>query len=433
VAIGIGLLLTVLTVAFNLVLADRLDRDARGVAEARASAELSSLTVSKGHIHLADAPDEGSPDTQLWVFQGRTPLEEPRAASAGDDHAATALAEAAPSSRNVTSTNTRLLALPVIQSRKRVGAVVAGVSLTPYEETRNTALIASVALAVAIFVAVALAASWLISKALGPVAHMTRQAAEWSEHDVDRRFSLGAPRDELTQLAATLDRLLERLSASLRHEQRLSAEISHELRTPLASIAADAQYALRHADLSPDGRATVENILRCASRMARTLDTLIAAARAQLDPRRATSDATECARAALEASGHMNLAGRRASVRGLSGVRVAVEQDLVERVLVPLIENARRHAAQSVEVAVARAGSEVLFTVTDDGEGVPEDRLEDIFEPGRRAGDGAVATASAGLGLGLALARRLARSAGGEVRAEASDHGGCFTVRLPAA
>ena len=80
---------------------------------------------------------------------------------------------------------------------------------------------------------------------------MTRQAAEWSEHDLERRFSQGPPRDEFTTLAATLDGLLDRVAASLRHEQMLTAELSHELRTPLTAISAEAQYALRHGDGDP--------------------------------------------------------------------------------------------------------------------------------------------------------------------------------------
>jgi signal transduction histidine kinase len=252
VTAGIFVLLVLLTVVFNVVLANRLEGDARGVAQARATAGLGSLSVSGGHIRVTDAPDERSPDAQLWVFQGASALEHPQSAPSANESAAVALAEAAPAHADVHSTHTRLVALPIVQGGTRLGAVVAGVSLRPYEQTRHTALVASLALSVAVFVAVALAAGWLISKALGPVARMTRQAADWSEHDLERRFALGPPRDELTQLAATLDRLLERLSASLRHEQRLSAELSHELRTPLASIAADAQYALRHSELSDE-------------------------------------------------------------------------------------------------------------------------------------------------------------------------------------
>jgi signal transduction histidine kinase len=432
VTAGIFVLLVLLTVVFNVVLANRLEGDARGVAQARATAGLSSLSVSGGHVRVSDAPDERSPDAQLWVFQGASALEHPQSAPPANESAAVALAEAAPAHADVRSTHTRLVALPIVQGGKRLGAVVAGVSLRPYEQTRHTALVASLALSVAVFLAVALAAGWLISKALGPVARMTRQAADWSEHDLERRFALGPPRDELTELAATLDRLLERLSASLRHEQRLSAELSHELRTPLASIAADAQYALRHSELSDEARGIVEGILAASTRMARTLDTLMAAARAQLDPRGATSDGAAAARAALEAFG--DRAALTVSLQVTSpDVRVAVEQDLVERMLAPLIENALRHAESGVVVTVARDGGFVELAVCDDGAGVASDELEAIFEPGRRASVAPTATVSTGAGLGLALARRLARSAGGEVRAEDSAVGGRFSVRLPAA
>jgi signal transduction histidine kinase len=429
-----GLLLAALTLAFNLVLADRLDGDANGVAQARATAALSSLSVRAGGLRLPDAPDERSPDPELWVFQGQTALERPRAAPLGTEREAALLAALAPARGDVRSAHTRLFALPVIQSGHRFGAVVAGVALAPYEQTQSTALVASIALAVAVFLAVALSAAWLISKALSPVARMTRQAAEWSEHDLDRRFSAGPAHDELTQLAATLDSLLERLSASLRHEQRLSAELSHELRTPLASILADAQYALRHTELSREGRESIEHIAAAGARMGRTLDTLIAAARAQLDPRRATSDAAACARTALDAGTPAEPDGVSSLVRlHAPGARVAVERDLVERILAPLIENARRHACASVEVEIARDGQGVLFTVADDGTGVPEPDLEAIFEPGRRRLGSATATLSTGAGLGLALSRRLARSAGGDVWAQASERGGHFVVRLPVA
>src|SRR5262249_20771003 len=84
-----------LTLSFNLVLGDRLDNDANGVAQARASAELASLQVSRGRIRLPEAPDELSPDIQIWVFEGVHGLERPHTAVA-NDIAATAAASRAP-------------------------------------------------------------------------------------------------------------------------------------------------------------------------------------------------------------------------------------------------------------------------------------------------------------------------------------------------
>jgi signal transduction histidine kinase len=429
---GIGVVLAALVLAFNLVLADRLDSEADSVVQARASAEVSSLQVTGGRIALPEAPDEGNPEAQVWVFQGGRALEQPRPSP--NDPAATALAARAPATADVALTDARLYALLVAQAGRRVGAVVAGISLAPYQQTRRTALIASLIFALVVLAAVALSARWLIDRALRPVASMTRQAADWSEHDLDRRFALGPARDELTQLASTLDGLLERLAASLRHEQRLSAEISHELRTPLASIVAEAQYALRHGRQTDESRATLEHILQSGRQLGRTLDTLMAAARAQLDPRRATSDARACAQAAIAAIDREAL---EANVRApRRPVKAAVEPQLLERILAPLIDNAARHARHWIQIMIELEGEDVRFTVRNDGPGVADENREAIFEPGLRSDTtGTVVSApiSPGVGLGLALCRRLARTAGGEVYAQPSDAGARFVVLLPAA
>jgi signal transduction histidine kinase len=330
--------------------------------------------------------------------------------------------------------DTRLYAVPVVRDGRRLGTVVSAVSLRPYGETQRTALVASVIVALAALAAVAAVAGWLISRALRPVSLMTSQAADWSERDLDRRFSLGEPHDELTQLAATLDGLLDRLAATLRHEQRFSAELSHELRTPLTNVIAEAQFALRHARDTDEYRAGFEQVLQSANQMNRILDTLMAAARAQLDPQRTTSDVMVCARAAID--GCAALAVEHGIEIALDGAptRAAADADLVERILAPLIENACLYGRSHVQVSVRKECAQVLCTVEDDGPGVAHSERDAIFEPGRRGGPGAsTATATRGAGLGLALARRLARTAAGDVDVAADGPGGSFVVRLQAA
>src|SRR5207244_3080930 len=109
-------------------------------------------------------------------------------------------------------------------------------------------------------------------------------------------------------------------------------------------------------------------------------------------------------------------------------VRVAADEELVERVLFPLIENGCRYAEGEVSVEIAADGRRARITVRDDGPGVTTDEVAKIFDPGER---GSAATGdSPGAGLGLALARRLARQVGGDVVAEAAP-GGRFTAELP--
>jgi two-component system, OmpR family, heavy metal sensor histidine kinase CusS len=91
-----------------------------------------------------------------------------------------------------------------------------------------------------------------------------------------------------------------------------------------------------------------------------------------------------------------------------------VDPEVVERIVVPLLENAGRYARSRVTVDAERVDGRVVVTVADDGPGVPADARESVFEPGVRAG---LDTGHSGAGLGLPLARRLARAAGGDVTA----------------
>lgn len=419
-----------LIIAFNVVLRSRLDGEANDLARAQAAAQLGTLQLAHGRIRLPEAPDGRSPDVEVWVFGGGSALERPHTSRA-NDAAASRLARRAPSFANVSSTDTQLYAAPVGEGRP-VGAVVVGVSLRAFEETAHTALIASVILAGVILLLVLIAARWLIERALHPVAAMTRQASEWSEHDLDGRFAPSGANDEIARLAETLNGLLERLSASLRHEQRLSAEISHELRTPLTHVIAEAQHAQRYG-LQDE---TLQRILDGARTLSQTLDTLMSAARAEHSPHGARADAVAAAAAALNAVRGLRSPEEVTLSLDASGpVWVHAEAPLVERILAPLVENAIRHADRALVIRVRREDDAVRLSVEDDGPGVPPAEREAIFIPGHRGPAGAAGTvvSASGSGLGLALCRRLAASAGGEVRLEPGGDGARFTVRLPAA
>jgi signal transduction histidine kinase len=353
-------------------------------------------------------------------------LERPRT-GARDQRAAFSLVGGPRRYLDVAATDTRLYAAPIVRGGHRAGTLVTGISLAPYERSQHTALIASLVFASLVLVALVLAAHWVVGRALRPVAGMTEAAADWSEHDLDQRFAVGEPHDELTRLAATLDGLLDRLAASLRREQRFSSELSHELRTPLANLLAETELALRRDRSGESYRAALMAIRRSAEQMSRILETLISAARADPGLGRGTSDGGAVARRA--ATGADGRPGVRVEVAAPDGaLRVGADGEVVERILAPLVENARRHARSRVTIGVRRDGSTAAFVVADDGRGVAEADRERIFEPGV-----SVNGSHGGAGLGLALARRLALAAGGDLRCLPDPGGARFELRLPAA
>ena len=435
--LAVVLLATVLaliaTIAgFNLLLASRLDATADDLLRTQVNTELAEVDVQQGRLTVPDFPREGAViDEPVWIFAGRRAIERPRHLLTLNREAL-ALAGGPQRTVDVPDRSVRLLAVPVRSGGRQVGTVVAAVSMTPYRRTRDLALVTSLGVAVALLVLVLVATRWVLAAGLRPVARMTAQAAEWSENDLDRRFDLGPPHDELTQLAATLDGLLGRLAAGLRHEQRFSAELSHELRTPLTRMRAQAQLALAD-DLPEDQRDAWAAVLRSSGAMAETLDALLAGARADARPRPGIADARHAAEVVADRFRPIAAErGVRIAVEGIDGgLRAGVDQELLERLLQPLVDNACRYAMSEVTIAVGRASGRVVYEIADDGPGVADDERERIFEPAVRGSAGTALRE--GTGLGLALARRLARAAGGSVEALERDDGACFAVRVPPA
>ncbi|MDQ2967923.1 MAG: ATP-binding protein [Actinomycetota bacterium] len=424
VVVSLAAVLAGVVLVFNVLLDRSLSHNADERARARAAVALAEIRTVNERLTVRNGPEAVGSDASVWIFSPGLVVEAPRAD--------TVLAKAAgtmngtgPRFQDVAGK--RLYAAPIISRGKRLGTVVSAVSLEPYEDSSRAALIASLALAGIVLVAVALGASWVLAASLSPVARMTAQAEQWSDRSLGKRFALGEPYDELTQLAATLDGLLDRLEASLRHEQRFSAELSHELRTPLARLIASADLALRRERTPEEYRAALADVRRAGGSLTRTVDALVAAARLEAGGARGTSDAFAVADEAAEACA--GLAAKRGVELTVEPpaqpIRLGIELELAERILQPLVENGCRHGRTFVHVSMARTGGGVVYSIVDDGAGVDTSDRERIFEPGVR-GRNAI---GAGAGLGLALAQRLARSAAGEV--ELLD--GHFVVRLPAA
>lgn len=414
------------TYGFNALFERTTSRDATALLRAQADSELGLLDVHGRTFSLVERSDDAIGDARVWIFRDGRAIERPRA-SPSTAAAVASVARRAPTTLDVPRADERLMAVPIVAGGRRAGTLVTGISLAPYEETRRTALIGSLAFALTLLALVGIAVWWLLRSALAPVARMTQQAAAWSEHDLDHRFDLGEPHDELTRLGATLDALLDRLAASLRHERRFSAEVSHELRTPLAKLIAETELALRRARSGGEYRRTLETVLDTGHQIARIVEALVAAARDAAGPR-GIADAASVAHAVADAVEHSARShGVSVEVRDPArALRVGVDPDLAERILHPVVENACRYGRSAVRVELARDGAGVVFSVRDDGPGVEPGEEERIFQPAVRGSAGA--TAGGGAGLGLALARRLARSAAGDVEVD----GDAFVVRLPA-
>jgi signal transduction histidine kinase len=415
--VGLGAVL----IAGNVLLEHRVDSEATGLLRGRAEAQVAALAVTPAHVRVRETANDTVLDRRSWVLDADQVVERPAGASAALDRAAVALGRARRAAEQRGPAQTRLLAVPVWAPGRGdpAGAVVVALSVRPLEHLEQEVLLGSFVVAGLILLAGGLAIRSAVAGALRPVMQMTASAEDWGAHDLDRRFGLGPPRDELTGLAATLDHLLARIAASRRHEQRFAGDTAHELRTPLAGLRARAEHALgaRGPDADAERQAALRAVIERADALDRTIDTLLALARQELDP----------------ATGVVNLAAVAARFADVDVVaptdlpRAEGEPEVVYRALAPLVGNARRHARSRVTIELSPDGGRVRAAVRDDGPGLDPLLGDRAFDPGTRG----LGHGEDGAGLGLPLARRLARSCGGEVLV-GEGPGGCFVLVLPA-
>ncbi|MEA2192930.1 MAG: hypothetical protein QOI73_3051, partial [Solirubrobacteraceae bacterium] len=367
--------IAVLVVAFNVAIRDGLAHDVDGRQRAQAAAAATTTHVQDGKVVVRESPDDEAIDRQVWVFSGTRAVLRAQGSPAVQ-RAAAAMAGRDGDFADLPGEDGRLFAKALTRGGQRFGTVVVGQSLAAYDRTTEVALAGSVAMGVLLLAAV-LAVTWVATgRALMPVRAMARTAADWTAHDLDRRFGQGPRPDELGELAHAFDDLLDRVAASLRHEQRLSAELSHELRTPLARITAQAELLLRRDRPADERREALTSMLRSAEEMEGILTTLMAAARAD--------SGLGMGRSALAPTLERLAERWSAALQPPGQVHVGVDADIVERIVTPLLDNASRLARDRVVMRVLRGDGVVAIEVLDDGPGVLAAERDAVFEPGRR-------------------------------------------------
>ncbi|MEU0894294.1 sensor histidine kinase [Streptomyces massasporeus] len=273
-----------------------------------------------------------------------------------------------------------------------------------------------------LLLAVVAAVTWLVTRrALRPVEGIRREmAAITQSEDLARRVPEPDTHDEIARLASTTNETLAALETSVERQRRFVADASHELRSPIASLRTQLEVAAAHPDLL-DLDGAVEDTVRLQRLAADLL--LLARLDAGERPGGTRVDLAGLAREAAQ--------GRTGVTVDAEPVEVAGSRGQLGRVLANLLDNAQRHARSAVTVNVRREGDRAVVGVADDGDGVPEDDRERIFERFVRL-DAARSRDDGGAGLGLAIARDVAVRHGGTLTAGRGPAGGAlFELRLP--
>jgi signal transduction histidine kinase len=291
------------------------------------------------------------------------------------------------------------------------GALVVAVDAEAFTAARADLLSLLLVGLVAVVLAIAVLSWVLAGRALRSVTTLTEEAEGIRSGDLADGLPVPADDAELARLVGALNRMLARLHEGHARELAFAADAGHRLRTPVATLRAEAELALREPDAAQH-RAALRRIVRDADQLTVIVDRMLARNRSR-------AGTAEPVRSALESA-----AARWARQAGLLGVTftVALPTELTADiscpqlvdVVEPIVDNALRHTlgGGSVEMAVSvqQAGTRIAVDVTNTGPGIPSDLVPQIFDAWVSSRD-----ASEAGGLGLWLARETARDTGGEV------------------
>jgi two-component system sensor histidine kinase VanS len=291
-------------------------------------------------------------------------------------------------------------------------------------------------IALAIMTAVSIALGWLVAgRVLRPLRAMTATTQQISERNLDERLALSGPRDELKDLADTIDGLLARLEAHVGEQQRFAANASHELRTPLAITQTLLDVARN--DPNHDEGDLVDRLHAVNTRAIDLTEALLFLSRA--DQRTFTREHVDLSLIAEEATETLlSFAEKR-------GVRIETSGDmtptigshtLLLQMATNLVHNAIVHNLPeqgTVWVTTRAHSASAVLTVENTGEKLAPQLVATLAEPFQR-GTRRIRTDHAGIGLGLAIVNSITQAHDGTLSLTPRSAGGlCVTVQLPAA
>ncbi|MCR3718403.1 MULTISPECIES: HAMP domain-containing sensor histidine kinase [Prauserella salsuginis group] len=305
------------------------------------------------------------------------------------------------------------------------------------DEARGRVVIAG-GIAFCFVVAAAGILAWTFtSRVLQPLRDITGTAQRLSGESMGERIGEVATRDELAELAGTIDAMLDRLQAAFDTQRQFVANASHELRTPLAVIRTELDVTLSDEDADEAELRRMASVVRDATERAERLVTSLLLLARTDGAGIALTERVNVAEVAGRAWSVVEADARRRELTvdlRLAPALTTGDAALLERVAGNLLENAVRHNVDSgwIEVTTTAGDRWTTLTVRSSGALLDPETVKGLFEPFRRAG--VARTARHGAGLGLSIVRAAAEAHEGDVSAEPVVGGGLsVTVRLPAA
>jgi len=334
----------------------------------------------------------------------------------------------------------RFINFPVksFKGNKVRGVVQVGTSLEFVRESMSNLLVVFFILVPSLLFVAGVVGIFLAGKALKPIREIARTTRHITVNNLDERITVPVARDDVGQLAATINGMLDRLSLSFQKITQFTADASHELRTPLTIMRGELEIALRGERSAEDYLETLGSSLEEVERMSKIVNDLLLLSKSDMGQEVLRYDPVDLRLLLSNLLSHFKILADEHQIQ-LGSTFEEVEtvfgdQLRLRQLLVNLLTNAIRYTPVGGKINLALKGLDngVEIAIADTGIGIPVEDIPFIFDRFYRA-DKARSRQYGGSGLGLSIVKWIVDAHHGTIKVDSVvGEGSVFRVVLPA-
>lgn len=268
---------------------------------------------------------------------------------------------------------------------------------------------------------------FISGRALQPLADFSKKIEQVQAQNLsDSRIEENKVK-ELNQLSVSYNKMLDRLSEAFKVQRQFTANAAHELRTPLAlmQVQLDSYHSAKHPDNDASTNQTIQMVTEQNERLTKMVKTLLDMSELQTIARDETIALDDLIEEVLVDLEPLVQEKNITLINECNAVTLCGSDILIYRLVYNLVENAIKYNRinGSVTVKAFAKDKHIYLTVTDTGNGIPEDLKERVFEPFFRL-DKSRSRELGGVGLGLALVHEIVRVHDGSIQVKDNPSGG---------
>lgn len=275
---------------------------------------------------------------------------------------------------------------------------------------------------------------FLAKQVINPVARITKEVNRISASNLHNRLPDIKNSDEISDLTATFNNMLDRLETSFEIQANFINNASHELKTPITTIIAESEIMLLKERPVSEYIESLENIYNQASRLGNLTESLLKLTQTGYDGKKQVLDIARIDELLMDVKSDIDklFPNNRVSVKlnfapkDSNLLLIPCNKPLLELAINNIIANGVKYSDNNeVFVSLSATNEQIKITINDIGIGIPPEDIPHLYEPFFR---GKIAAKYTGYGLGLPLAMKIIRMHGGQLQVQSEESKGTIVT-----